>query len=436
MADQAALALARAIHARGESIGGLNGSLPAAEVMAGELARLQGGRVEVAQHTRLFELGRAAAADGRAGQASRRPPSTTSSSPGPGSTASCTTPTCRPAATPTPTAARRSSPRTSGVGSRRGAYWFWLDEAEERVHLTGANPPAFGVARIGPVYTPPEQRRKGYAGAAVAAGLTAAPRRRRPGLPLHRPGQPDVERHLPGDRLPARRRPGEPADRHRLLEWRAVNDQPRLAQTFAEVEDALLSRWPETRMEPSLDRIRAFTELLGDPQRGYPVIHLTGTNGKTSTARMIDTLLRALELRTGRFTSPHVERMTERISLDGEQLTDEQFVRSVQRRGAVHPPRRRRASPTRCRSSRRSSRWRTPRSPTPRSTSRSSRSGSAGPGTPPTSPTPPWPSCSRSPSTTRTCSATTRSPSRRRRPGSSSPARSPWSPSSCPTSPT
>ena len=50
----------------------------------------------------------------------------------------------------------------------RGTYWFWLDEAGERVHLTGANPPAFGVARIGPVYTPPEQRRKGYAGAAVA----------------------------------------------------------------------------------------------------------------------------------------------------------------------------------------------------------------------------------------------------------------------------
>ena len=105
-----------------------------------------------------------------------------------------------------------------------------------------------------------------------------------------------------------------------------MNDQPRLAQTFAEAEDALLSRWPETRMEPSLDRIRAFTELLGDPQHTYPVIHLTGTNGKTSTSRMIDTLLRALELRTGRFTSPHVERMNERISLDGEPLTDEQFV--------------------------------------------------------------------------------------------------------------
>ncbi len=103
---------------------------------------------------------------------------------------------------------------------------------------------------------------------------------------------------------------------------------PRLAETFAEVEDALLSRWPETKLEPSLDRIRAFAELLGDPQASYPVIHLTGTNGKTSTSRMIDTLLRALDLRTGRFTSPHVERMTERISVDGEELDDESFVRA------------------------------------------------------------------------------------------------------------
>lgn len=84
----------------------------------------------------------------------------------------------------------------------------------------------------------------------------------------------------------------------------------------------------ETRLEPSLDRIRAFTELLGDPQRAYRSIHLTGTNGKTSTSRMIDALLRALDLRTGRFTSPHVERMSERISVDGEPLDDEAFVRA------------------------------------------------------------------------------------------------------------
>ena len=105
-------------------------------------------------------------------------------------------------------------------------------------------------------------------------------------------------------------------------------DTPRLAQTFDEVEDALLSRWPETKLEPSLDRIEAFTELLGEPQRAFRVVHLTGTNGKTSTSRMIETLLRALDLRTGRFTSPHLERMSERISIDGEPLDDEAFVRA------------------------------------------------------------------------------------------------------------
>ncbi|KQY63664.1 MULTISPECIES: bifunctional tetrahydrofolate synthase/dihydrofolate synthase [unclassified Nocardioides] len=106
------------------------------------------------------------------------------------------------------------------------------------------------------------------------------------------------------------------------------SSQPRPAESFAEAEDALLSRWPESKLEPSLDRIRAFTELLGDPQHSYPVIHLTGTNGKTSTSRMIDSLLRTMNLRTGRFTSPHVEKMSERISIDGEPLDDEAFVRA------------------------------------------------------------------------------------------------------------
>jgi dihydrofolate synthase/folylpolyglutamate synthase len=95
---------------------------------------------------------------------------------------------------------------------------------------------------------------------------------------------------------------------------------------FSEVEQALLGRWPETRLDPTLDRIRALCQLLGDPQTNYPVIHLTGTNGKTSTARMIDALLRQLELRTGRFTSPHLQSMTERISIDGEPLDEEAFV--------------------------------------------------------------------------------------------------------------
>ncbi len=102
--------------------------------------------------------------------------------------------------------------------------------------------------------------------------------------------------------------------------------QARLAETYAEVEDALLSRWPETRLDPSLDRIEAFMELLGDPQRSYPVVHVTGTNGKTSSARMIETLIQTTGLRVGRFTSPHLESMTERISVDGEPVSEETFV--------------------------------------------------------------------------------------------------------------
>src|SRR6476620_1832177 len=99
-------------------------------------------------------------------------------------------------------------------------------------------------------------------------------------------------------------------------------------ESYREVETALLRRWPESRLEPSLDRIQALVELLGDPQGAYRVVHLTGTNGKTSTARMVDRLLVAAGLRTGRFTSPHVESMTERISLDGEPVDEETFERA------------------------------------------------------------------------------------------------------------
>ena len=103
---------------------------------------------------------------------------------------------------------------------------------------------------------------------------------------------------------------------------------PTAPESYAQVEAALLRRWPEHRLEPSLDRIQALVELLGDPQRTYRAVHLTGTNGKTSTARMVDRLLVAAGLRTGRFTSPHVEAMTERISLDGEPVDEETFVRA------------------------------------------------------------------------------------------------------------
>lgn len=98
--------------------------------------------------------------------------------------------------------------------------------------------------------------------------------------------------------------------------------------SYVDVEAALLARWPESRLEPSLDRIAALSELMGDPQGAYEVVHLTGTNGKTSTSRMIDALVRARGLRTGRFTSPHVESLTERISVDGEQLDEDTFVRA------------------------------------------------------------------------------------------------------------
>jgi dihydrofolate synthase/folylpolyglutamate synthase len=95
---------------------------------------------------------------------------------------------------------------------------------------------------------------------------------------------------------------------------------------FLAVEAALDRRWPETEMEPSLDRISDLVDLLGGPHRGYPVVHLTGTNGKTSTARMVDALLTEIGLRTGRYTSPHLQRATERINLDGRPVTPERYV--------------------------------------------------------------------------------------------------------------
>jgi dihydrofolate synthase/folylpolyglutamate synthase len=93
-----------------------------------------------------------------------------------------------------------------------------------------------------------------------------------------------------------------------------------------EVEREIVSRRPESSIEPTLERITTLVSLLGDPQRAVPVIHITGTNGKTSTARMIDALLRERGLRTGRFTSPHLVSMRERICIDGEPLNPEQFV--------------------------------------------------------------------------------------------------------------
>jgi len=95
---------------------------------------------------------------------------------------------------------------------------------------------------------------------------------------------------------------------------------------LARVEEVLNSRWPETQIEPSLDRIAHLMTLLGDPQLAYPVIHITGTNGKSSTARMIESLLRARGLTTGLVTSPHLHSINERIQLDGVPVDASKFV--------------------------------------------------------------------------------------------------------------
>lgn len=95
---------------------------------------------------------------------------------------------------------------------------------------------------------------------------------------------------------------------------------------MALVEAELDKRWPETKIEPSLTRISTLMDLLGNPQRNYPAIHIAGTNGKTSVTRMIDALLTALHRRTGRITSPHLQLATERISIDNTPITPARYV--------------------------------------------------------------------------------------------------------------
>jgi dihydrofolate synthase/folylpolyglutamate synthase len=99
---------------------------------------------------------------------------------------------------------------------------------------------------------------------------------------------------------------------------------------YREVEQAIMRRGVEWQFDPTLDRIQALLELLGDPQKAYSVVHIAGTNGKTSTARMIESLLRERNLRVGRFTSPHLASMRERISVDGQPLSEERFVEVYQ----------------------------------------------------------------------------------------------------------
>ncbi|WP_341267586.1 bifunctional tetrahydrofolate synthase/dihydrofolate synthase [Gordonia malaquae] len=95
---------------------------------------------------------------------------------------------------------------------------------------------------------------------------------------------------------------------------------------LAAVEAELDTRWPETKIEPSLTRINLLLELLGNPQHAYPAIHIAGTNGKTSVTRMIDSLLQAFHRRTGRITSPHLQLVTERIAIDGTPISPRLYV--------------------------------------------------------------------------------------------------------------
>ena len=92
------------------------------------------------------------------------------------------------------------------------------------------------------------------------------------------------------------------------------------------IEAALMKRWPESKIEPSLNRISALVDALGAPQLSYPTVHIGGTNGKTSTSRMVDALFLELDYRTGRFTSPHLESFLERISIKGESINPAELI--------------------------------------------------------------------------------------------------------------
>lgn len=107
-----------------------------------------------------------------------------------------------------------------------------------------------------------------------------------------------------------------------------AEDEVALDARVQEIYRSIVARAPEHDIDPTLDRVKLALDILGDPQRSYPSIHITGTNGKTSTSRMIDSLLTAFGMKTGRFTSPHLLDVRERISLEGHPITREGFVRA------------------------------------------------------------------------------------------------------------
>ncbi len=104
------------------------------------------------------------------------------------------------------------------------------------------------------------------------------------------------------------------------------NVSPEDQERIDAIESALLKRWPENRIAPTLERIALLVDLLGSPQLTYPTIHIGGTNGKTTTSRMVDSLLFAMGLRTGRFTSPHLETYRERISINGQPIDPKELI--------------------------------------------------------------------------------------------------------------
>jgi dihydrofolate synthase/folylpolyglutamate synthase len=101
-------------------------------------------------------------------------------------------------------------------------------------------------------------------------------------------------------------------------------------EALREVYAGILERAPEHDVQPTLDRVRQVCDLLGSPERAYRVVHVAGTNGKTSTTRMVERLLREHGLRTGMFTSPHLTSVTERITIDGSPISAERFVATWQ----------------------------------------------------------------------------------------------------------
>ncbi|MGV1009093.1 MAG: GNAT family N-acetyltransferase [Dermatophilaceae bacterium] len=168
MPDQAARALARALHERGEPLGGINGALPAVRLCAEEAARLRGERVMVSAHTRLFQLGELTV------------PATV---PGTLRTASAEHLELALAWFEAFSAdADEQAGRPRGVSAHpvpdregmlraiaAGRIWLWTDATGAPVHVTSVSRPSFGAVRLGPVYTPPSERGRGYASAAVAA---------------------------------------------------------------------------------------------------------------------------------------------------------------------------------------------------------------------------------------------------------------------------